>query len=86
MNKNTVTATISCPFCRSYEFELIPGKVSCPVCLTDFDIDDRGECVFVDRNKPKLPIKGIFCTKCGLVQYQDGETCLNCGAVISRTD
>ncbi len=82
MDKNTVTDKISCPFCMSHDFELKPGKVSCPVCFTNFEIDDRGECIFSDSKKVRSPIEGVFCKKCRLVQYEKGEVCLNCGAVM----
>lgn len=80
METNDRPKTISCPFCRSYDFEFKPGLVSCPICFTDFEIDDRGGCIYIDPNKPRLPIKGIFCKRCGLFQYEESDNCLNCGA------
>ncbi len=83
MEKDNPTDTISCPFCMSHEFTLKSGRVSCPVCFTDFDITDGGECLFINARKLRIPIKGVFCKKCRLFQYEKGETCLNCGAEIS---
>ncbi|MFZ5569772.1 MAG: hypothetical protein ACOZF0_05180 [Thermodesulfobacteriota bacterium] len=79
MTTDSLAGTISCPFCMSHEFEVKPGKVSCPACLTDFEITDEGECIFFDAHKARLPIKGVFCKKCMLFQYEEGKTCRNCG-------
>ena len=46
----------------------MPGKTVCQECRTQFEIDDRGECVFVDPDNLRLPIDGIVCMRCGLVQ------------------
>ena len=70
--------TIRCPFCHYQEIEVNPGNTVCPKCEVAFEIDDRGECVFVDTNNPRLPIEGIICSRCGLVQGEDIEHCIFC--------
>ena len=70
---------IKCPFCSNHNIENKTGKTSCPDCSTVFEIDDRGECIFVDTNNPRLPVNGTICTKCGLIQNEDNEKCLYCG-------
>ncbi len=84
MAMDSQTDTISCPFCLNCEFKLQPGKVSCRVCLTDFEITAEGECIFFDAHKSPLPIRGIFCKKCRLFQYGKKDSCPKCGAVIVR--
>lgn len=32
----------------SHEFEVKPGRISCPVCFIDFVINERDECKLVD--------------------------------------
>ena len=50
----------------------------CSVCMTSFEIDDRGECVFVNLDKPRIPMNGIYCPKCGLVQDHEKKMCYLC--------
>ena len=70
---------IPCPFCGYQGIETKPGKSVCSECDTAFEIDDRGECVFVDPDNPRLPIEGTICTRCGLVQGEETENCVHCG-------
>lgn len=51
---------------------------SCPVFSTKFEIDDKGKCIFVDADDPKLPINGTICKGCGLVQDEASEACPHC--------
>jgi hypothetical protein len=37
------------------------------------------ECIFVDTDNPRLPIKGMICNLCGLVQNEKNEICMYCG-------
>ena len=69
--KNKALENIRCPFCGYQGIETQPGKTVCPECDTAFEIDDRGECVFVDPDNLRLPIDGTFCPKCGLVQWEE---------------
>ncbi len=73
---------IICPFCSNSKISDISGNMSCPECNAEFEIDDRGECVFVDTDNPRLPLKGIFCNSCGLVQDERNESCVYCGSRI----
>jgi hypothetical protein len=70
---------LKCPFCESRCIEAESGKSNCPECGSEFEVDDRLECVFVDTEKMKLPAKGIVCPLCGLVQNDDVKTCLYYG-------
>jgi hypothetical protein len=74
---------VNCPFCHTQLPDPHPGKSTCPSCHAEFEIDDRGECVFVDPTKLRLPIKGTVCSVCGLVQGEGRGQCGYCGAVMS---
>ena len=37
---------MNCPFCLNPIPEPNPGETICPNCRVEFEIDDRGECVF----------------------------------------
>ena len=56
-----------CPFCRQSDLLGNPGKTVCPSCKTVFEIDERGECVFVDTDSLRMPMYGQVCAECGLV-------------------
>ena len=75
---------IRCSFCHYQGIEAKPGKLVCPECGTSFEIDDRVECVFVDPDNPRLPIEGIICARCGLVQGEEAEKCVYCGGRLNR--
>ena len=38
---------MKCPFCLNPIADSNPGEKICPNCQAEFEIDDRGECVFV---------------------------------------
>ena len=59
-------------------------KSVCPECETAFEIDDRVECVFVDPDNPRLPIEGIVCMRCGLVQGEEAENFGYCGSPLNK--
>ena len=71
---------IRCPFCGYQGIKAEPGKSVCPECETVFEIDDRGECVFVDLNYPRLPMEGTICQRCGPIQGEEFEKCSYCGS------
>ena len=56
-----------CPFCRKTEVGNESGPVICQACKAGFEIDDRGECVFVDTDDLRIPVDGQLCVVCGLV-------------------
>jgi hypothetical protein len=76
---------MSCPFCRQSDIPDNSGKTICPSCQTVFEIDDRGECVFVDTDSLKMPMYGQVCTACGLIQQDRRDSCNWCGAGFSIT-
>jgi predicted amidophosphoribosyltransferase len=39
---------LKCPFCLHSLFDSNPGQKICPGCQAEFEVDDRGECVFVN--------------------------------------
>jgi len=49
------------------------------------EIDDRGECVFVDTHSLMMPIYGQVCPECGLIQQDRRESCAWCGTVYNKT-
>ena len=71
---------LTCPFCLNQCIQAEPGETLFPVCYaTTFEIDDRVECVFADTNNIKLPVNGIICGSCGLVQGVNRKSCIYCG-------
>ena len=75
--------TLICPFCETRYVMAKPGKTCCSVCKTEFEVDDRLECVFADPDIVRLPLRGIVCSACGLVQGGDTNSCLYCGMSIN---
>jgi len=71
--------------CRQSDIVDNPGKTVCPLCKTIFEIDDRGECVFVDTDSLRMPILGQVCVECGLVQQDKRDSCVFCGTGFSKT-
>jgi hypothetical protein len=71
---------LKCPFCHSPSIKKKVGQTTCAQCGAEFELDDREECVFVDPGKLRLPIEGTVCSQCGLVQGDQFENCLCCGA------
>jgi RNA polymerase subunit RPABC4/transcription elongation factor Spt4 len=57
----------------------------CPFCKTSFEVDDRGECVFVDTESLRLPMYGQVCTDCGLVQQDKRNSCVWCGKTFNKS-
>jgi hypothetical protein len=69
---------LKCPFCENRCIKAKPGKTHCPECESEFEIDYRLECIFVNKEKLRLPVKGTVCPLCGLIQSDDVKTCLYC--------
>ncbi len=63
--------------------EAKPGKTTCPECSDEFEIDDRLECIFADTSKMRLPVNGLVCSACGLVQGDENRICAYCRAELS---
>jgi hypothetical protein len=76
---------LSCPFCSKQCIEPGHGKTKCPMCDAAFEFDDRAECVFGDTTEIKLPVFGLICATCGLIQAGENQNCLYCGAGINTT-
>ena len=74
---------LTCPFCLNHCIDAEPGKTKCSVCNATFEIDDRVECVFADTEHIRLPVNGIVCGSCGLVQGVNRKSCLYCGIEIN---
>jgi hypothetical protein len=74
------TADLKCPFCLNPLSDSILGEKICPGCQAEFEVDDRAECVFVNPDNLKLPVKGTVCRVCGLVQGKGRDSCGYCGA------
>jgi len=66
-----------CPFCRETEVGHKTGSNTCPACKAGFEIDDRGECIFVDTDNPRIPVDG-------LVQEGKWGSCERVGKMIRR--
>jgi hypothetical protein len=74
---------LRCPFCENRFIEANPGKTHCLECESEFEIDDRLECIFVNTERLRLPAKGIVCPLCGLIQNDGVKNCLYCGRWIN---
>jgi hypothetical protein len=53
------------------------------IAIAAFEIDDRAEGVFADTDNIRLPVNGIICGSCGLVQGVNRKSCLHCGLGIN---
>lgn len=84
MKEGQGSDSFKCPFCGTGDITAVPGKTFCQRCGAQFEIDDRGESVFVDPLTPKLPMEGTFCPACGLVQDGGIERCILCSARLAR--
>jgi hypothetical protein len=69
---------MKCPFCQKATIPEKPGSAICPVCMASYRIDDRGECIFVNLEYPRIPLNGMYCPKCGLIQDEMNEFCYLC--------
>jgi uncharacterized OB-fold protein len=76
---------MKCPFCGDYAIDNYPVETICSECSTKFEIDDRSECIFVNMDNLKLPIKGTICNVCDLVQVEAREACMYCGEMLCST-
>jgi hypothetical protein len=77
------TNILMCPFCWNRYVIAKQGKVHCPMCDSEFEVNDRLECIFVDPDKLKISAEGTVCSLCGLIQDDDVEKCLYCGVRIN---
>ncbi len=84
MTSSQFIESLNCPFCLNHKFERVPGKTLCPICLAEFEIDDRGESVYMIVDKPAIPVIGVACSVCGLIQ-KENETCISCGTKLNIT-
>ena len=66
---------MNCPFCLNPIADSKPGRKICLSCHAEFEVDDRGECVFVNPDKLRMPINGTVCRSCGLVQGEGRDSC-----------
>jgi hypothetical protein len=83
MIKSKTQEYLRCPFCEKLCIEPESGNTECPECGSEFEIDDRSECVFANTKNLRLPAKGTVCSFCGLIQNVDVEACLYCGTWIN---
>jgi hypothetical protein len=74
---------LKCPFCLKHSVEAIPGKTTCPDCSAEFEIDDRGDASLLTPKKMRLPVNGMVCNACGIVQSGEAERCGYCGVELS---
>jgi hypothetical protein len=74
-----------CPFCRETDIGNKSGQTVCPACKAGFEIDDRGECIFADVDRIRIPVDGQVCMVCGLVQDGKWGSCVWCGADFNKT-
>ena len=63
---------MKCPFCLNPIAESNPGENICSNCHAEFEIDDRGECVFANPENLKLPINGTICRSVGWFKGRGG--------------
>ena len=66
---------MKCPFCLNPIADSNPGEKICQNCQTEFEIDDRGECVFTNPDHLKLPVSGTVFRVCRLVQGEGRDRC-----------
>jgi hypothetical protein len=76
---------LKCPFCLNYSLDDKSGKTACPECSAEIEIDDRLECIFADTQKMRLPVNGMVCGACGLVQGDESRNCVYCDEELGIT-
>jgi len=81
----TLDNHLICPFCLLQIVEPKSGQTTCPECSAEFEIVDRLECIFINPKNPKLPMNGLVCMSCGLVQGHESMKCVFCGTELSPT-
>jgi predicted amidophosphoribosyltransferase len=69
------TGGLKCPFCLNAIADSNPGETICSKCQAEFEVDDRGECVFANPDNLRLPVNGVVCRVCGLVQAMERDSC-----------
>lgn len=74
-----------CPICRLSNVQDNSGSTTCPSCRTELEIDDRGECVFVNTDFLRMPVYDQVCGSCGLIQQDQRESCIYCGKHFNKT-
>jgi len=62
---------IKCPFCAAGHILPKAGSTGCPMCFAKVWLDDRLECIFVDKRPLRLPLHGTVCPIFGLVQSEE---------------
>ena len=85
MDHHKLIGNLKCPFFLNHKIATKPGKTTCPECSAEFEINDRLECIFVNTEKMRLPMNGFVCYVCGLVQGDQRDNCLDCGAALRVT-
>ena len=75
---------VKCPFCRRGEVPEDPGKHVCPECGGAFELDEQVVYTFVDLDKPMMPLKGTYCTTCGLIQSPHRKSCYLCETPLEK--
>jgi len=75
---------IECPFCSGL-LEPKLGRQTCPECHAGFVYDAGRHRIFVDTNDIRLPIQGIVCTRCGMVQSENARRCAHCRGELLST-
>jgi len=68
------TFDLKCPFCLNPVVDSNPSEKICPRCQAEFEIYDRGECVFANPDNLRLPINGNVCKVCGMVQGEGRDS------------
>ncbi len=76
---------IKYPFCTTGHILPKAGHTGCPKCYVRLRLDDRLECIFVDKSTFRLPIHGTVCPSCGLVQSEKNDRCWYCGMELCCT-
>ena len=77
------TKYLTCLFCLNQCIEPRQGKTRCPLCHAVFEIDVRVECVFANTDNIRLPVNGVVCGSCGLVQGENRKNCMYCGIAVN---
>ena len=67
---------MKCPFCHNPIADPNPGEKICSSCHAEFEVEDRGECVFANPDNLRLPINGIVGRMAG--NGKSGERLFQC--------
>ena len=73
-----------CPLCRESEIGDDNGSSTYSACKVGFEIEDKGECVLIGTDDPRMQLYGQVFMDCGFVRQSSRKTCAYCNGTLNR--